>query len=65
MNWHWFKEGFRNKPKAIRAPLGLRLYRVWGGSSKKLGSASRPGVCFSTQKPTTRMEAESLFSAWE
>lgn len=53
------------EPKRVSAPAGLRLYRTWGGTSQKTGHPSRPGVCFSTQKPDTRSEAERLFSAWE
>ena len=65
MNWNWRDEGFLAEPKRIAAPPGLRLYRAWGGTSQKMGSLSRPGVCFSTQNPDTRSEAEGLFSAWE
>ena len=65
MNWNWRDEGFRTEPKRVPASPGLRLYRAWGGTSTKTGSLSRPGVCFSTQRPDTRSEAEGLFSAWE
>ena len=65
MNWNWRDEGFRAQPTLVAAPPGLRLYRAWGGASQKSGSPSRPGVCFSTQKPGTGREAEGLFSAWE
>jgi hypothetical protein len=65
MNWNWRDEGFRAEPKRVPAPAGLRLYRAWGGTSEMMGRPSRPGVCFSTQKPDTRSEAERLFSAWE
>lgn len=65
MKWNWRDEGFRTEPKLVRAPAGLRLYRGWGGTAQKTGSLGRPGVCFSTQEPDTRAEAERLFSAWE
>lgn len=65
MNWNWREEGFRTEPKRIVTWPGLRLYRVWGGTSTKLGNPSRPGVCFSTQRPLTRLEAERLFSVFE
>jgi hypothetical protein len=65
IKWQWRAEGFLREPDRRKAPAGLRLYRAWGGTSKKAGSPSRPGVCFSTQKPATRTEAEKLFSAWE
>ena len=65
MHWNWRDEGFRARPQAVPAPPALRLYRAWGGASQKFGSPSRPGVCFSTQVPRTRSEAERLFSAWE
>jgi len=65
MSWNWRDEGFGTEPKPVPASPGLRLYRAWGGSSAKTGTPSRPGVCFSTQRPDTRSEAEGLFSAWE
>jgi len=65
MKWNWRDEGFRSEPRLIRAPGALRLFRAWGGTSQKTGSLGRPGVCFSTQKPNTRAEADRLFSAWE
>ena len=65
MNWNWIDEGFRTEPRRVVASPALRLFRAWGGTSRKLGSHSRPGVCFSTQKPDTRSEAEGLFCAWE
>lgn len=65
MNWNWRDEGFRAEPKRVPALPGLRVYRAWGGPSKMMGCISRPGVCFSTQKPNTRSEAEQFFSAWE
>ena len=65
MKWNWRNEGFRTEPSRVTAPAGLRLYRAWGGTSQKTGSPARPGVCFSTQRPDTRAEADGLFSAWE
>jgi hypothetical protein len=65
MNWKWRDEGFRSEPKCITAPSGLKVFRAWGGTSKKMGTASSAGVCFSTQRPNTRTEAERLFSVWE
>jgi hypothetical protein len=65
MKWQWRAEGFLSEPQRRGAPSGLKLYRAWGGTSLKNGSPSRPGVCLSTQRPSTRLEAERLFSAWE
>src|SRR5262245_43713929 len=65
MKWHWHAEGFLREPERRDAPPGLRLYRAWGGTSQKIGSPSRPGVCLSTQRPGTRSGAEKFFSAWE
>lgn len=65
MHWNWRAEGFTAPPLTAVAPPGLRLYRAWGGASTKTGNPQRPGVCLSTQRPTTRAEAERLFAAWE
>jgi hypothetical protein len=65
MNWNWHDEGFSTAPRAVEAPTGLRLFRAWGGASSKTGNPARPGLCLSTQRPSTRTEAERLFSAWE
>ena len=65
IEWDWHKEGFRSKPRLVRASSGLRLFRAWGGVASKTGNPKRPGVCFSTQRPDTRIEAERLFSVWE
>jgi hypothetical protein len=63
MKWQWRAEGFLRQPERRGAPASLKLYRAWGGASLKSGNPSRPGV--STQRPSTRLEAEKLFSAWE
>ena len=65
MAWNWQDEGFSAPPRLLQAPSGLILYRAWGGNSSKTGSPVRPGVCLSTQRPTSRTDAERLFSAWE
>ena len=65
MNWSWQQEGFDAAPRAMSAPQGLLLFRAWGGAASKMGSPTRPGVCLSTLRPSTRTEAERLFSAWE
>jgi hypothetical protein len=63
--WNWREEGFIAPPIAVRSPPRLRIYRIWGGTSTELGSATRPGVCFSFHAPATRREAERLFAVWE
>ena len=61
----WRDVGFRDEPRSAIAWGRLTLYRAWGGSSQESGSERSAGVCFSTQRPQTRTEAESLFSVWE
>lgn len=65
MLWNWQQLGFRFVPRRTVAEDGLRLFRAWGGSSRKLGLPTAQGVCFSTQRPRSRTDAERLFSIWE
>ena len=61
----WKEEGFLNPP-ARKVSKGVeRIYRAWGGHSGKKGTLARPGVCFSTVKPSSRREAEKLFALFE
>ena len=62
----WWREvGFRDEPEWKIARAALPLYRAWGGGSSKSGDERSAGVCFSTQRPQRRTEAERLFSVWE
>jgi hypothetical protein len=63
--WNWHTEGFKFPPSEVRSPRQLTLYRVWGGTASEIGNPARPGVCLSFEAPTTRREAEGLFSVWE
>jgi hypothetical protein len=44
---------------------GRCLYRVWGGTSLEHGDPRSPGVFFSFQCPTSRLDAERLFAIAE
>ena len=54
-----------SEPKSVQVRRRLPVYRVWGGTATETGSPTRPGVCFSIEKPRSRKEAEGLFSLWE
>lgn len=41
------------------------MYRVWGGNATKEGNPARPGICLSSQRPSSRTAAEQLFAVWE
>lgn len=63
--WSWHDEGFLSQPKPVPVRRPLPVYRVWGGTATETGSPTRPGACFSLEKPRSRKEAERLFSLWE
>lgn len=63
--WNWWDEGFSTPPKEVILVNPLTAYRVWGGFSRENGNLTRPGVCFSLERPSTRMQAEGLFSVME
>ena len=64
-SWDWREEGFKHPPKQVPSKPGMRLYRAWGGKAGMRGHPSRAGVCFSTDRPSSRMEAEKSFAAFE
>ena len=64
-SWNWHDEGFVEKPRGLHLSRRVLVYRVWGGTATETGSPSRPGVCFSLQKPATRRHAEALSAVWE
>jgi hypothetical protein len=63
--WNWRDEGFLTQPIALPVLSGVVVYRVWGGTATETGSPTRPGVCFSFEKSTTRRKAEGLLAVWE
>jgi hypothetical protein len=63
--WDWREEGFQLPPTRLTLSRRTVLYRVWGGMSSEAGNPQRPGVCLSFEAPTTRREAEGLFSVFE
>ena len=63
--WNWRDEGFATEPRRETVTEKVRVFRVWGGRSSKMGSPHRLGVCFSAQKPISKKWAELLFSLWE
>lgn len=66
ISWNWEAEGFQHPPQRICAPAGIRLFRCWDGTvSSMRGNPSRAGVCFSSDKPASRLEAEKLFAVFE
>ena len=63
--WNWHEEGFAAPPMRVKTARPVALNRVWGGNASEMGNPARPGVCYSFEAPTTRREAEGLFSVWE
>jgi hypothetical protein len=64
-SWNWKKVGFKYEPRKTNAPSNMRLFRAWGGPSTKLGNPESVGVCFSTDQPQSRNQAEALFAVFE
>jgi hypothetical protein len=65
VQWDWREEGFKEAPQLVHAPPNMRVFRAWGGSSTVQGDPGRTGVCFSTDRPVSRRDAERLFSVFE
>lgn len=61
----WAAEGFRAPPTCRFAARGQILFRAWGGGSSQQGSPERTGVCFSSERPGSRAEAERLYAVFE
>lgn len=64
-SWNWKDEGFSSEPKQVRLSHRVVVYRAWGGTSQEFGNPLGAGVCFSFDKPQTRLQAEGLFAVWE
>jgi len=64
-SWDWQKIGFRRRPRPRNSRPGERLFRAWGGSSTMKGSRQSDGVCFSSIRPESRLDAEERFAVFE
>lgn len=56
----WAAFGFAAPPSPVTFSGTERLYRIWGGSSERLGAADSPYCFFTPIAPRSRRDAERL-----